>query len=444
MSHLLQFLVVESSRRHRVVIIGGGFGGLTAARRLRASPVEIVLVDRRNHHLFQPLLYQVATASLSPADIAQPIRHILARQKNARVMLGEASHIDVDQRIVRVCDEPLPYDTLIIATGASSCYFGHDDWSSNAPTLKTIEDAVEIRRRFLLAFEAAEREENQESRRAELTFIVIGGGPTGVELAGAMIEIAKHAIPHDFRSIDTKTARVILVEANERVLAAFPTDASERARRDLQRLGVEVRTSTLATEIDAQGVWVESKGARERIDARNIIWAAGVKASPLAASLGAPLDHAGRVKVEPDLSIPGHPEVFVIGDLAHVETGGHEVPGVAPAAMQMGRFVGALIDAERRGGVANRPKFHYHDKGLLATIGRGRAVAHVNGRTFGGMLAWWLWAVVHIFFLIGFRSRVAVIFEWSWQWLTWQRGARLITEEGAHSSSRSTTPPPSS
>jgi len=417
--------MAEKGPRPRVVILGGGFGGLRAARTLRSSPVEVILVDRRNHHLFQPLLYQVATASLSPADIAQPIRHILATQRNARVVLGEAVEIDVDDRVVHLRDGSVAYDTLVVATGSASSYFGHDEWARHAPGLKTVEDAVEIRRRFLLAFEAAERDPDR--RRAELTFVVIGAGPTGVEIAGAMIEIARHAIPRDFREIDTATARIILVEASDRVLPAFPPDASRLAHRDLERLGVEIRLETMAVEIDDDGVWVKSDEHRSRIDASNVIWAAGVQASSLAKSIGAPLDKSGRVEVEPDLSVPGHPEIFVIGDLARVEIDGEEVPGLAPSAMQMGRFVARVIDDEARGRAGERPSFKYRDKGMLATIGRGRAVAHLGGRTFGGLLAWWLWAAVHIFFLIGFRNRVGVVFEWTWQWLTWQRGARLIT-----------------
>ena len=411
------------------MIVGGGFAGLAGARRLARSPVDVTLIDRRNHHLFQPLLYQVATAALSPADIAQPIRHILARQRNIRVVLGEVTSIDVDARTVSTHDAEFAYDYLVLAAGSASSYFGHDGWSRCAPALKTVEDALEIRRRFLVAFEAAERESDDAARRAQLTFVVIGAGPTGVELAGAMIEIARRAMPRDFRFIDTTTARVILVEANDRVLKEFPEDASRRAKRDLERLGVEIRLDTMAVDIDDEGVTVESGGQRERINARNVIWAAGVQASPLAGALGAPTDNAGRVQVEPDLSIPGHPEVFVVGDLARVldPATGKEVPGMAPGAMQMGDFVGAIIDAESRAALSRRPTFRYRDKGLLATIGRGRAVAHIRNRTFGGMLAWLLWAGVHIFFLIGFRNRLLVVIQWTWQWLTWQRGARLIT-----------------
>ena len=411
------------------MIVGGGFAGLEAARRLARAPVDVVLVDRRNHHLFQPLLYQVATAALSPADIAQPIRHILSDQRHARVVLGEVRRIEPDERRVVLRDGEIGYDYLVVAAGSATSYFGHDDWAEHAPALKTVDDAREIRRRFLLAFEAAERESDDAARRAELTFVIIGAGPTGVELAGAIMEIARRAIPRDFRDIDTTTARVVLVEAGDRVLQQFEPEASRRAHADLERLGVEIRLNTMAVEIDDRGVEVKTPDdEHERIDARNVVWAAGVKASPIAESLGAPLDDGGRVEVEPDLSVPGRREVFVVGDLARVADPdtGEEVPGMAPGALQMGGFVGRLIKAEVEG-ATDRPTFRYTDKGALATIGRGKAVATLWGRTFGGFLAWLLWAGVHIFFLIGFRNRVAVVLEWLWQYATWQRGARLIT-----------------
>ena len=414
----------------RVVIIGGGFAGLYAAKQLARAPVRVTVLDRRNHHLFQPLLYQVATASLSPANIAAPIRRVLRHQANTTVLLGEVRSVDVNTRTVTLADGTLKYDTLVLATGATHSYFGHDEWERDAPGLKTVEDAVEIRRRFLLAFEAAERESDPEARRSELTFVVVGGGPTGVELAGAMIEIARRAIPRDFRSVDTTSARVILVEAGERVLPGFSPDLSERARRDLEGLGVEVRVNTRVTAIDASGALVGDL----RIPAANVIWAAGVKASPIGASLGAPLDRAGRVLVGPDLTIPGHPEVFVLGDLACITDAstGQPVPGICPAAVQMGKYSGRVIAEEaarRRRGLEPAPRnpFRYRNKGILATIGRNKAVAMLPHSSFGGLFAWLLWALVHIFFLIGFRNRLLVMLEWAWAYLIFDRGARLIT-----------------
>ena len=410
-----------------MVIIGGGFGGLYAANALRRAPVRVTLVDRRNHHVFQPLLYQVATASLSPADIAAPIRHILSRQRNATVLLGEVVDIDTDARLVHLANGRIGYDHLIVATGATHSYFGNEDWSPLAPGLKSVEDALEIRRRFLLAFEAAELEADPDARRARLTFLVVGGGPTGVELAGAMIEIARKAIPCDFRSIDTATARIILVEAHDRILRAFPPDLSARARQDLEKLGVQVRTGSRVTQIDQDGVRIGD----ERIDTRNVIWAAGVRASPLGNSLGAEMDPAGCVVVEPDLSIKGHPNVFVIGDLAHVtdDCTGQKVPGVAPAAIQEARYVARLIKRETRSGsgATARKPFCYANKGMLATIGRAKAVVKTKRLQFAGPLAWLFWAMVHVCFLIGFRSRLLVVIQWGWAWFTYERGARLIT-----------------
>lgn len=416
-------------RDHRphVVIVGGGFGGLYAAKVLRRAPVRLTIVDKANHHLFQPLLYEVATAALSPADIAAPIRRIFRRSRNVNVLLAEAQSIDVKQRIVRLRDGAVTYDYLVVATGATHSYFGNQPWARFAPGLKTIEDAVEIRRRFLLAFEAAEREADPEARRAKLTFVVVGAGPTGVEMAGTMAELARRAIPRDFRFIDTSTARVILVEALDRVLPAYHGSLSARAKRDLERLGVEVRLNSKVTHIDGEGVRIGD----ERVEAENVVWAAGVQASPLGASLGAPTDASGRVVVEPDLSIPGHREVFVIGDMARVKDSrtGEDVPGVAPAAMQMGRFAARLICKEVAGKQADhrRPAFHFVNKGMLATIGRAKAVGTVFGMRVVGVLAWLLWAGVHIAFLIGFRNRVLVILQWSWAYLAFQRGARLIT-----------------
>lgn len=411
----------RDDERPRVVIVGGGFGGLYCARSLAGAPVRITLIDRRNYHLFQPLLYQVATASLSPADIASPIRGILKRQANVDVWLGEVVDVDVDQRHVVLKDGRLDYDYLVVATGATHAYFGHDDWEPHAPGLKTVDDALEIRRRFLLAFEAADRETDPDARRRLLTFVIVGAGPTGVELAGAMAEIARVSIPRDFRAIDTTTARIILLEGAERVLPPFPPTLSEKARRQLEALGVEVRTGAMVTGIDENGVQVGD----ERIEAGNIYWAAGVAASPVGAHLGAELDRAGRVHVADDCSLPGHPEVFIIGDLAHIEQDGETLPGVAQVAIQSGRHAARTIRGELRG--KPRKPFRYTDKGLLATIGRAAAVADIRGLRFGGFLAWLTWVFIHILYLIGFRNRILVMMQWAWAWVTYQRGIRLIT-----------------
>ncbi len=408
-----------------VVILGGGFAGLHCARKLRRAPVRITLVDRQNFHLFQPLLYQVATASLSPGDIASPLRAILRRQENAEVWLGEAQRIDVEARAVHLADAPLAYDYLVVATGATHAYFGHPEWAERAPGLKTVEDALEIRRRFLLAFEAAEREGDAEARRRLLTFAIVGAGPTGVELAGAMAEIAREVMPREFRYIDTTTTRILLIEAAPRVLPGYPDALSAKAQRQLEALGVEVRTGTRVTAIDADGIRIGD----ERLYAGNAFWAAGVAASPLGAQLGAPTDRAGRVLVEADCSLPGHPEVFVAGDLAHLERErGELVPGVAPAAMQMGDFVGRQIARDARG--LPRQRFHYLDKGSLATIGRAAAVADIWRFRLSGYLAWLVWVFVHILYLIGFRNRLIVMIQWAWAYATYQRGIRLIT--GSH------------
>lgn len=404
-----------------VVILGGGFAGLRCARALRGAPVRITLIDRSNHHLFQPLLYQVATASLSPSDIASPIRSILKRQKNLEVWMGEAVDVDVDRRVVVLRDGEVPYDYLVVATGVTHAYFGRDDWAPYAPGLKTVDDALEIRRRFLLAFETAEREADEAARRRLLTFVIVGAGPTGVELAGAMAEIARQVMPREFRSIDTTTARILLVEGADRVLPGYAPSLSAKARRQLERLGVEVRTGARVTEIEEGAVWIGD----ERIEAGNVFWAAGVAASPLGARLGAEVDRAGRVKVAPDLSVPGHPEVFVAGDLAAVEQGGRPVPGVAPAAMQMGRHVARAIRADLEG--RPRPVFRYFDKGSLATIGRAAAVAEIAGLKLSGLVAWLVWVFVHILYLIGFRNRLVVMVQWAWAYLMYQRGVRLIT-----------------
>ncbi|MDP1660332.1 MAG: NAD(P)/FAD-dependent oxidoreductase [Phycisphaerales bacterium] len=433
----------------RVVIIGGGFGGLQAAKSLARAPVSITLIDRCNHHLFQPLLYQVASAALSPAQIAAPIRQVLGRQANCSVLLAEAKQIDRAAQTITLDKGTLNYDYLIVAAGATHSYFGNDRWAPLAPGLKTLEDALDIRHRFLLRFEQAERETDPAVRDALMTFVVVGAGPTGVEMAGAMVEIALRTIPRDFRAIDTRRARVILVEAQPRVLAAgFSEELSARALASLRAMGVDVRLSTRVTEIDQRGVTLTTASGTERIASHQVVWAAGVKASPLAAMTGAQIDKAGRAMVAPDLSIPGHPNIFVIGDLASITdpVSGEPVPGVSPAAAQMGRFVARIIDAEAREQAGQptahqREPFRYRDKGLLATIGRARAVAHVFGRDFSGFLAWALWAGVHIFFLINFRSKVMVVLEWTWAYLFFKRGARLITGESDGSFEAPTTSP---
>lgn len=405
----------------RVVIIGAGFGGLSAARALKGAPVRAIVIDRQNHHLFQPLLYQVATAALNPSDIASPIRRILRHQRNAEVILAEATAIDVEGKRVVLADGEVPYDHLIVATGVTHSYFGHNDWEPFAPGLKSIEDALEIRRRVLYAFEAAERELEAARRRAWLTFVIVGAGPTGVELAGAVSDIARHALAKDFRHIDPTEARVILFEGSPQILTAYDESLSEAARRQLADLGVEVHTGKMVTAIDHEGVSLDS----ERIETRTVLWAAGVAASPLVRSLGASLDRAGRVQVEPDLSLPGHPEVMIIGDLASLSQDGKPVPGVAPAAIQEGKHAAKNILRSLRGQL--RQPFHYRDKGSLATIGRAAAVADLNFIKLSGWVAWMAWLFVHIFFLIGFRNRFVVLFEWAWSYFTYDRGARLIT-----------------
>ncbi len=420
---------MHSPARPHVVVLGGGFAGLNCVRRLARAPVDITLIDRRNFHLFQPLLYQVATASLSPGDIATPLRAVLRRQKNVRVWLAEVTGIDVEQRIVHIDDGDVPYDVLVVATGATHAYFGHPEWAEQAPGLKTVEDALEMRRRFLVAFEAAERSLDPAERRRLLTFVIVGAGPTGVELAGAMAEIARRVMPSDFRAIDTKTARVILLEGSERVLGAFAPVLSEKARAALVARGVEVRTRAMVTAIRPGCVMV----GEERIEACNIFWAAGVQASPLGAALGAPVDRAGRVRVQPDLTIPGRPEVFVIGDLATLDQDGEPVPGVAPAAIQMGRYVARTIRREARrgagsGAAAARSAFRYFDKGILATIGRAAAVGEIGGLKLWGFIAWAGWSLIHVVYLIGFRNRLLVMIQWAWAWIRSSGGIRLITE----------------
>ena len=405
-----------------VVIVGGGFGGLTAAKALRRRPVRVTLVDRQNHHLFQMLLYQVATAGLSPGDIASPIRWILRRQANTRVLMADAQRVDVPGKTL-VCDVgPIAFDYLILAPGVTHSYFGHDDWRAHAPGLKTLDDALAIRAKVLLAFERAERAASAAERHRWLTFIVVGGGPTGVELAGAIVEIARHALRKEFRTIDAATATVLLLEGGPDVLASFPQPLRERARRDLERLGVSVRTGALVSAIDEGVVQV----GEERLEAGTILWAAGVQASPLGATLGVPLDRAGRVRVEPDLSIPGAPSIFVVGDLATVAgDAGKPVPGVAAAAIQEAQHVVANIDADRAG----RPRgvFRYRNPGDLATIGRAAAVADLGWIRFAGWPAWLFWLFVHILKLTGFRNRVVVFMQWAWAYFTFQRSIRLIT-----------------
>jgi NADH dehydrogenase len=404
-----------------VVILGCGFGGLFAARALAGKPVRVTVVDRTNHHLFQPLLYQVATAGLSAPAVAAPIRHILADQDNVTVLYGEASRVDAGRRVV-ILDgsEELAYDRLIIATGAANSYFGNDAWAAHAPSLKTLEDAWEIRRRMLLAYERAERETGAAKRAALLTFVVIGGGATGVELAGAFAEIARNTLSGEFRNFDPRKARVLLIEGTDRVLPSYPPALSEKARRQLERLGVTVWLGRMVTGIDAEGVQL---GA-DRISSHTVVWAAGVAASPLGASLGVPLDRAGRVIVAEDLSVPGHPEVAVIGDLAALPWHTPPVPGIAPAAKQMGRLAARNIVVSLRG-TASQP-FRYQDVGMLATIGRNAAVAVLGKLHLSGYPAWLLWLLAHIYFLIGFRNRIVVMIDWAWAYWTFQRHARIV------------------
>jgi NADH dehydrogenase len=436
----VNLIEVESEHQPtRVVIVGAGFAGMNAARALAKAPVQITLLDRKNHHTFQPLLYQVATAGLSPGEIASPIRSILRSQKNVEVLLGEVTGFDLGRRVVETPGQNFPYDYLIVAAGARHSYFGHDEWEKLAPGLKTIEDALEIRRRVLLAFELAERQAaSGDSTSGDSTspihFIVVGGGPTGVELAGTLAEICHHALTHEFRSIDPARSRILLVEGGPRVLPAYSEDLSRSAQEQLERLGVEVRTSAMVTRVESGAVDVGDT----RLPASVVLWAAGVAASPLGKKLGVAVDRAGRVPVEPDLSLATHPEVFVIGDLAALkDEQGKMLPGVAPVAIQEGQFVAKVIRCEatlraesRRGGsraVAARPRFHYWDKGSLATIGRAAAVAEFGKIRISGFLAWLAWLFVHILFLIGFRNRLLVFIQWAWSYVTYERGARLIT-----------------
>ena len=423
-------------RRPRVVIIGGGFGGLYAARALKRDAVDVLVLDRTNHHLFQPLLYQVATATLAPTDITAPIRWLLRKQSNASVLMEEVVHIDLERRVVATsAGREHPYDYLIVASGSRHAYFNHPEWEALAPGLKSVDDAIELRRRILSAYERAEATDDPEERAASLTFIVVGGGPTGTELAGMLPTIARHALNRDFRRIDPTSTRVILVEGGPRILSTYPEPLSEHARRDLTNLGVDVRTNTIVSEIGPHHV----VAGGDRIHAHTILWAAGNAASPLGKQLTDKLDRAGRVSVEPDLSLPGHREVFVIGDLAATTTKGKPVPGVAPAAMQMGTLAAKNIrrDLEQR----ERVPFAYRNKGDLATIGRYRAIADFGRLQVTGSLAWWFWLFLHIMYLAGFRNRISVLVEWAYSYFTYERGARLITGTAVdESSSRAPIP----
>jgi NADH dehydrogenase len=405
-----------------VVIIGGGFGGLTAARKLARSPVRITLIDRKNHHTFQPLLYQVATAGLSPGEIAASIRWILRGRPNIQVLLAEVEDFDLSRRVVKISNEEIPYDYLMVAAGATHAYFGHDEWEPLAPGLKTIEDALELRRRILLAYELAERRSASGEDELPLNFVVVGGGPTGVELAGTLAEIAHRVLANEFRSIDPKRTRILLLEGGPRILPAYPEDLSQSAVEQLQRLGVEVQTSSLVTGVEPGAV----RMGEARMPAAVTLWAAGVAASPLGKKLGVPVDRAGRVLVNPDLSIAGHPEVFVIGDLAALkDEHGKLLPGVAPVAMQEGTATAKNIQRDLES--KSRENFHYVDKGSLATIGRAAAVADFGKFHVSGFIAWLSWLFIHIFFLIGFRNRIIVLIQWAWSYFTYERGARLIT-----------------
>jgi NADH dehydrogenase len=414
--------------RPRVVILGGGFGGLNAARALARQPLDVVLVDQANHHVFQPLLYQVATAGLSPGEIASPIRWILRRQKNVQVLLAQARAIDRTRRIVELDIGELTYDALIVATGSTHSYFGHDEWSRNAPGLKTLDDALGIRRSLLMAFERAEFNADPDERRRLLTFVIVGGGPTGVEMAGALAELARHALAHEFRAIDPKDARILLLEAGPSVLPSYPPDLREKAEASLVRLGVEVQTNTMVTRI-GQGI-VEARD--KRFEAETIVWAAGVAASPLGRTLDTPVDRVGRVIVQPDLSVPGSPEVFVAGDLAAFAENGQQLPGVAQVAIQQAKH--AAENIVRRFEHQPTRVFKYRDLGNLATIGRAAAVADIGGWHIAGLPAWLLWLFVHIMKLTGFRNRLIVLVQWAWAYFTYQRGIRLITGQGARPS----------
>ena len=413
---------MSSKSTPKVVIVGAGFGGLNAARTLAGKPVQVTIVDRKNHHTFQPLLYQVATAGLSPGEIAAPVRNVFRGDANVVSLMEEVQGFDLERRLVKTSEQELPYDYLVVAAGAMHAYFGHDEWEPYAPGLKTIEDALEIRRRVLLAFELAERQAIAGEGSEPLNFVVVGGGPTGVELAGTLAEISHHVLAKEFRSIDPAMARIILLEGGPRVLAAYPEDLSRKAQDQLEHLGVEVRTSAMVTMIEPGVVHVGDT----RIVAPVVLWAAGVAASPLGKMLDVPCDRAGRVLVQPDLTIPGHREVFVVGDLASLkDKHGQPVPGLAPSAIQEGRYVAKTILRDLNGEA--REDFHYWDKGTLATIGRAAAVAQFGKLHISGFIAWLSWLFIHIFFIIGFRNRLLVFIQWAWSYVTYERGARLIT-----------------
>jgi len=416
---------------HKVVILGGGFGGLYTAQALRKAPVSVTVIDRRNFHLFQPLLYQVATGSLSPGEIASPLRAVLARQKNARVLLGNAVDLDPSRRKLILADDEIDYDTLVVSTGSKTSYFGHDDWQSIAPGLKTIEDATRIRHKILFAFEAAERETDPAKRSAWLTFVVVGAGPTGVELAGALGEIARDTLKNEFRSIRPEDSQILLLDGSPRILPPYPESLAAAAERQLIKLGVRARNNVRVVGIDEDGVTISTHSGTERIAAKTVIWAAGVTATSFGKVLerrcGAHLDHLGRVQVQSELTVPSHPEIFVIGDLATPEQEGQHLPGVAPVAMQQGRYVAKTIDA-RLNGREMKP-FHYFDKGSLAVIGRAAAVAHFGKLNIHGFIAWLVWLFVHLMYIVEFENRVLVFIQWGFQYLTFNRGARLITGE---------------
>lgn len=424
----------ENQPVHHVVIVGGGFGGLYAAHHLRKAPVKVTLIDKRNFHLFQPLLYQVATGGLSPADIASPLRAVLSPNKNTKVLMGSVTDINPQQQTIQLHDEQLNYDTLIVATGVSHHYFGNEQWASQAPGLKTVEDALDMRHRIFAAFEAAEKEPNPEKRRAWLTFVIVGGGPTGVELAGALAELAHNTLKNDFRSIDTSEARILLLEGMDRVLPPYPSKLSAKAKASLERLGVTVQTNTLVTNLEDNLVTIRQGDRTEQIPARTILWAAGMKASGmgevLAQRTGVECDRAGRVIVQPDLSLPDYPNIFVIGDLAnfpHQYEDGKPLPGVAPVAMQQGDYVARLIQKRLKG--ETLPAFHYTNYGSLAVIGRNAAVVDLGFVKFSGFFAWLAWIFVHIFFLIEFDNKLLVMIQWGWNYFTRKRGARLITHQ---------------
>ncbi len=430
----------------RVAIIGGGFGGIAAAKALKDVRAEVTLIDRHNHHLFQPLLYQVATAALSPGNIAAPIRKMVRRQENCEVIMAAATSVDLESQVVHLEGEPYSFDYLVLATGAETNYFGKDQWAAHAPGMKTIDEAINVRSRFLLAFEQAELEQDEAAQRAALTFAIVGAGPTGVETAGALAEIVE-SVRKDFRHIDTTTSRIILLDAAERILMAFDPELSAKAQKTVESLGVEVMLKAMVTDVDDTGLTANTPDGEVRIDANNVIWAAGVKATPIGASLGVELDRAGRVIVNDDLTVPGHPNVFVVGDLAHKidPVSQKPVPGVAQGALQMGEYAGKVIAAELRSIAHAQPSperrpFIYKDKGEMAIIGRNRAVAQVGSFKFSGYFAFMLWACIHIFFLIGFRRKLTTFIEWIWSYFFGTRGVRLIT--GDKRLPRPVQPPP--